>query len=239
MYKAIVIDDEADARNVMRRLIELFCPRITAVAEAENAARARSLVAKQLFDFAFVDIQLNGESGIELAKEISPDCRNIIFVTAYDKYAVEAFQTEAIHYLLKPVEPDLLQQAVERATFGDSTAEDKMKGKLFLNTKERMTVLRYDEIIYVVGDGNYATFYDKAGGSLMVSHNLAYYQDQIDSSDFYRIHQSYLINLGFVRGVSPRDKQGNYSVDMLNGVSLPLARGKKRDLINLLAGNSI
>lgn len=236
MYKAIVIDDEADARNVMRRLIELFCPQINKLDEAEDGASARRLIRQRRYDFAFFDIQLNGESGIDLARELASDCGNIIFVTAFDKYAVEAFQTEAIHYLLKPVDPELLQQAVQRAQKNESTGNDNIKNKLFLTTKESMTVLSHDEIRYVVGDGNYATFYDDSGGSLMVSRNLSYYQQQIDSSGFYRIHQSYLVNLDYVRGISQRDKQGNYSVDMPDGVRLPLARSKKRDFIRLLAG---
>jgi len=237
MYKAIVIDDEVDARNVMRRLIELFCPQISKLDEAEDGASARRLIHQQRYDFAFFDIQLNGESGIDLARELAQDCGNIIFVTAFDKYAVEAFQTEAIHYLLKPVDPELLQQAIQRAHKNESTGNDKIKNRLFLTTNESMTVLKYDEIRYVVGDGNYATFFDDSGGSHMVSHNLSYYQRQIDSPGFYRIHQSYLVNLDFVRGISQRDKQGNYSVDMPDGVRLPLSRRKKRDFIRLLAGD--
>lgn len=236
MYNAIVIDDEADARNVMRRLIELFCPQINALDEAEDGASARRLMRHQRYDFAFFDIQLNGESGIDLARELALDCGNIIFVTAFDKYAVEAFQTEAIHYLLKPVDPELLKQAVQRAHKSESVGNGKLKDRLFLTTKENMTVLRYDEIRYVVGDGNYATFYNDSGSSLMVSRNLSYYQRQIDSPGFYRIHQSYLVNLDYVRGISQRDKQGNYSVDMSDGASLPLARSKKRDFIRMLAG---
>ncbi len=237
MYKAIVIDDEADARNVMRRLIELFCPQISMLDEAEDGANARRLVSQRRYDFAFFDIQLNGESGIDLARELALYCGNIIFVTAFDKYAVEAFQTEAIHYLLKPVDPELLQQAIQRAHKNELTGNDKIKDRLFLATKESMTVLKYAEIRYVTGDGNYSIFYDDSGGSLMVSRNLSYYQRQIDSPGFYRIHQSYLVNLDYVRGISQRDKQGNYSVDMPDGVSLPLARSKKRDFIRLLAGD--
>jgi len=237
MYSAIIIDDEADARNVMRRLLELFCPQINDVEEAKDGVSALNLVRHKRFDFAFVDIQLNGESGIDLAMSLAPDCENIIFVTAFDKYAVAAFQTEAIHYLLKPVDPELLQQAVAKAVKRGSGEGDGLTGKVLLTTKDRMVVLRYNEIRYVIGDGNYATFYDDAGGSLMVSHNLSYYQQQLNSAKFYRIHQSYLVNLQYVRGISQRDKQGNYSVDMSDGVSLPLARSKKRDFICLLAGD--
>ena len=235
MYTAIVIDDEADARNVMRRLLELFCPEIIDLDEAENSTRAQRMVLEKKYDFAFVDIQLNGESGINLAREIAPSCGNIIFMTAYDKYAVEAFQTEAIHYLLKPVDPELLQQAIQKAGAERESTRNGIKDKLFLSTKERMVIMRHDQIRYVVGDGNYATFYDDEGGSIMVSHNLSYYQRMINSSRFYRIHQSYLVNLDYVRGISQRGKQGNYSVDMPGGVSLPLARSKKRDFISILA----
>lgn len=227
MYTALVIDDEADARNVMRKLLELFCPEISLLLEAEDGEEALKLVNNRKFDFAFVDIQLNDESGIDVAKKISRYCPNIIFVTAYDKYAVEAFQTEAIHYLLKPVDPELLQQAIRRSNL-NFDAPSEFSNKVFLSTKEKMTVLRHDEIRYLMGAGNYTTFYDSDGESMMVSRNLAFYERLIDSSSFFRIHQSYLVSNKYIAGVQPRDRQGNLSVVLKNGDELPLSRNNRK-----------
>lgn len=234
MYSALVIDDEADARNVMRKLLNLFCPEISLLLEAEDGEQAMKLVNNRKFDFAFVDIQLNGENGIDVAKRISRYCPNIIFVTAYDKYAVEAFQTDAIHYLLKPVDPELLQQAIRRSNLAFDVPSE-FDSRIFLTTKEKMTVLHHDEIRYLEGDRNYTTFYDERGEALLVSRNLAYYERLIDSPSFFRIHQSYLVNVRFVAGLQARDQQGNASVVLKSGESLPLARSKKKAFIELMS----
>jgi len=235
MYTALVIDDEADARNVMRNMLKLFCPRITRLVEAADGREAMMMVNNNKFDFAFVDILLNDESGIDLAKRISRHCPNIIFVTAHDRYAVEAFQTQAIHYLLKPVDPELLQQAISKA---DLPTEDKprLDNRLFLSTRERMVVLRHEEIEYVAGDGNYADFHDLDGASHYVSRGLTYYEKLIDSARFFRIHQSYLVNLNYVRNVSPVGRRGNFEVTMNSGAKLPLARRRKEKFMKALKG---
>ena len=235
MYTALVIDDEADARNVMRKLLELFCPEISLLLEAEDGEQAMKLVNNRKFDFVFVDIQLNSESGIDVAKKISRHCPNIIFVTAYDKYAVEAFQTEAIHYLLKPVDPELLQQAIRRSNLSFDTPSG-LDTRVFLTTKSKMTVLHHDEIRYLEGEKSYTTFHDNRGESLLVSRNLAYYERLIDAVSFFRIHQSFLVNIKYVAGLKPRDRQGNTSVILKNGDELPLARSKKKAFIDLLEG---
>jgi two-component system LytT family response regulator len=235
MYTALVIDDEADARNVMRKLLELFCPEISLLLDAVDGEQAMKLVRNRKFDFAFVDIQLNNESGIDVAKKISRYCPNIIFVTAYDKYAVEAFQTEAIHYLLKPVDPELLQQAIRRSNL-KFDAPSEFDNRLFLVTQDRMTVLRHEEIRYMKGDGNYTTFYDRKEEVLTVSRNLAYYERLIDSPLFFRIHQSYLVNVQFVAGLRARDRKGNFCVILKNGEEIPLARSKKVAFAKLMSG---
>lgn len=236
MYNALVIDDEADARNVMRKLLELFCPEISLLLEAEDGEQAMKLVNNRKFDFAFVDIQLNGESGIDVAKKISRFCPNIIFVTAYDKYAVEAFQTEAIHYLLKPVDPELLQQAIRRSNL-TFDAPSEFDNRIFLTTKEKMVVLRHEEISYLEGDRNYTTFHYNQSDFVRVSHNLAYYVRLINSSSFFRIHQSFLVNVKYVAGLQARDRQGNFSVILKNGDELPLARSKKKAFVELMSGH--
>ena len=235
MYNAIVIDDEADARNVMRRLIELFCPEITNVAEAADGAEAQRMIQQRRYDLAFVDIQLNGESGIDLARELSRHCANIIFVTAFDDYAVEAFQTQALHYLLKPVDPELLQQAVARAQL-DRQRHSELDNRILLNTKTKVTVLRYEEIHCVSGEGNYCTFRTAAEPEILVSHNLSYYEKQLASPLFLRIHQSHLVNLSFVEGVVNLPGTSNVAAELPGGLRLPVARSRKKRFLAALRG---
>lgn len=235
MYNALVVDDEADARNVMRRLIELFCPEVTAVSEAENSAEALRMIVQRRYDLAFVDIQLNGESGIELAEKLGRHCPNIIFVSAYDTYAVEAFQTQALHYLLKPVDPELLQQAVARARTQEPVNADR-QNRIVLSTKQKVTVLRHEEVRYVEGEGNYCTFHLTDDKTILVSHNLSYYERQLDSPTFFRIHQSYLVNLQHVGGMVVGRGTSNSEVELTNGKKLPIARSRKKNFLHALAG---
>lgn len=200
MLSALIIDDEADARSVLRKMLELFCPQVTRIIEAANGREAMDLAANGSCNLAFIDIKLKNENGLDLAKGISNHCDNIVFVTAFDEYAVRAFQTEAIHFLLKPVDPELLQQAVNRALPGRER-NNILKDRLFLRTKERIIVLKYEDIRFVVGDGNYSTFHTAGGESHLVSHNLAYYEKLIDSQFFIRPHQSYLVHLPFVNEI--------------------------------------
>lgn len=233
MLSALVIDDEPDARSVLRKMLELFCPEVGRVAEASNGREASYLVANDTFDIAFVDIKLKNENGIDLAKGISRYCDNIVFVTAFDQYAVRAFQTEAIHFLLKPVDPELLQQAVARALPGNNRL-NLLKDRLFLRTKERINVLKYEEIRYVVGDGNYSTFYTTNGGSLMVSHNLAYYEKLIDSPVFVRPHQSYLIHLPFVSEIMV----ANHLVLLDDETKIPMSRRLRDPFVQAFMGQN-
>jgi two-component system LytT family response regulator len=200
-------------------MLELFSPEVTRIAEAANGRDAMKLVSASSFDLVFIDIKLKNENGIDLAKGISKYCNNIVFVTAFDEYAVRAFQTEAIHFLLKPVDPELLQQAVARVLPGNSRL-NTLKERLFLRTKERINALKYDEIRYIVGDGNYSTFYTLKGDKVMVSHNLAYYEKLIDSQFFVRPHQSYLVNLSFVSEIMV----ASHRVVLDDGTQIPMSR---------------
>ncbi len=219
MLSALVIDDERDARSVLRKMLELFCPEVNRIAEASNGREAHYLVTNDSFDVAFIDIKLKNENGIDLAKGISKYCDNIVFVTAFDEFAVQAFQPEAIHFLLKPVDPELLQQAIIRAQ-PDHHRSNQLRSRLFLRTKDSITVLRYEDIRYIAGDGNYSTFYSVDGKSLLISHHLAYYEKLIDSPLFARSHQSYLIYLPYVREVL----MASYLVVLNDGTELPISR---------------
>lgn len=231
MLSALIIDDEADARSVLCRLLQLFSPEVNQIAEASNSHEALTLASGKSFDLAFIDIKLNEENGIDLAKSISKYCRNIVFVTAFDEYAVQAFQTEAIHFLHKPVDPELLQQAVARAKTGHQS-EDHLNNRLFLRTKERINVLKYEDIRYVAGDGNYSTFHTTSGKSLMISRNLLYYEKLIDSSAFVRPHQSFLVHLPYVREIMVAGQE----VILDDGTKIPISRGYQGDFIQAFMG---
>lgn len=231
MYSALLIDDEADARSALSHLINLFCPQITVLSEASDGQEAIALASKKQFDLIFVDIQLNNESGLDLVEKLYLYCQKLIFVTAHDNYAVEAFQTPVIHYLLKPIDPLLLQQAVEKAAL-DKPATEKTEGRIILNTKGGFVILNQAEITHVKASGNYCTFYTAKQESIFVSKHLAHYESLLDSHQFQRIHQSYLVNLTFIRQFVNED--GTYVI-LNTGEKLPISRRQKDSLVQALA----
>ncbi|MEL6143177.1 MAG: LytTR family DNA-binding domain-containing protein [Bacteroidota bacterium] len=216
MYTALIVDDEHDARGVMRKLLEMFCPEVTYIAEAKDAIEAMQLATSEHFDLAFLDIELKHDSGLELAEQLVLYCPNIIFVTAYDHFAVEAFQTKAIHYLLKPVDPKFLRQAIDRAAHSGRPV-------IKLNIRDGQVILEQSTIIRLKGEGNYTTFFTEDGQHYLVSRNLAHYEDLLDPRLFFRIHQSHLVALAKVRELRTS------TVVLNDGNELPIARRRKDD----------
>lgn len=230
MYHALIIDDEQDARGVLRRLLEIFCPEVTKVSEAATAQESLAIARTNNIDIAFIDIQLKRDNGLELAEELIHFIPNLVFVTAFDKYAVNAFQTPAIHYLLKPVDPELLQQAITKARASDEQSNGSRK-KILLATKQEHIALPQEEIEYIKGEGNYCTFHCKDNRRYMVSKNLAHYEGQLVSKFFFRIHQSYVVRVNAVREVI--NENGFFAV-LTNGEQLPVARRRKDEFVGLL-----
>lgn len=230
MYHALIIDDEQDARGVLRRLLEMFCPEVTKISEAATAEESLALARVNTINIAFIDIQLKRDNGLELAEKLSDFIPNLIFVTAFDKYAVNAFQTPAIHYLLKPVDPELLQQAVAKARASDEQSNGS-QDKILLVTKQEHIALLQEEIDYIKGEGNYCTFHCKDDRHYLVSKNLAHYEEQLVSRFFFRIHQSYVVRVNAVREVI--NESGFFAV-LANGTKLPIARRRKDEFVGLL-----
>jgi len=233
MLRALVVDDEPDARGVVCKTLRMFCPEIGDIKEAEDREGALSLVRTSSFDVAFVDIQLNGEDGVELAKFLAPHCPNIVFVTAHDEHAIRAFRTNAVHYLLKPIEPAHLRQAIARIKLRPELkhlhSDDKRNG-ISLTTGGITRLLPFESIVYLKGSGNYSTFYLETGEELFISRGLSYYEKKLLKAGFSRVHQSFLVNLRHVSGVSHKDTL----VLLTNGDSVSLARRKKKEFIKEL-----
>lgn len=224
MYSALIIDDEADARQVLSRLLEIVCPDIKMIVAVKTAQEALAAVSKRAFDMAFIDIRLRQANGLELANRLIRYCPNLIFVTAHDQYAVAAYRTEAIDYLLKPVNPEHLRKAVDRAKQNVASPPERQE-RLILSTKEGMIVLVQAEILRVEGDGNYCTFHSRQGQKYLVSKNLSHYEELLSSERFQRTHQSHLVNLAAVREYLNRD--GKAYTRLENGDLIPVARRRK------------
>ncbi|MEM6769807.1 MAG: LytTR family DNA-binding domain-containing protein [Bacteroidota bacterium] len=212
MFTALIIDDEPDAIGVLRKSLELFCPIFSEIRAARNGQEALEQLQDGAVDLTFLDIRLKREDGLALYPQISKFCQKIVFVTAYDEYAVSAFKTEALHYLLKPIEPEELEKAVERANLTPS--------RIVLASHEQRVTLDYRDILYLNSDKSYTTFYTVNGEKHIMTKTLKFYEEQLSSPLFYRPHQSYLVNLQYVTRLLSIRKE----VALKDGTLIPISK---------------
>ncbi|MBI9037232.1 MAG: response regulator transcription factor [Bacteroidales bacterium] len=244
--KIIIIDDEARTRKSIADILK-FCPQnISLVAEAENVDTGIKAISKYNPDIVLLDINMPDGSGFDLLKKLDKLNFKIIFITAYEEYAVRAFEFSAIDYILKPVDPQKLFDAINKAyklveqeninlklnalfaNLENSASENK---KLILKTAESIFIVNTNDIIRCESDAGYTNFYLLNGKKILVSRNLKEYEDMLDGFGFYRIHQSNLINLKYIDHYS---KTEGGTVVMKDNSSLPVSRRKKESFLKLL-----
>jgi two-component system response regulator LytT len=198
--KALLVDDEAPARSELRYLLGAH-PEVDVVAEAANAGEALELSRRVAHDVVFLDVEMPGLTGVEVAPLVRErsDPPAVVFVTAHERYAIDAFAVEAFDYLLKPVDPDRLARVVERLR--ERTVENAAPvEKVPVVAGGGTELLDFDQVHYVQADGDYSRVhtYDR---SYLCTASLGELEERLPSGRFARIHRSYLVNLGKVAGV--------------------------------------
>lgn len=241
--RAIVVDDEVKSRNTLISSIKSYTPEVEVIGDAATVVEALKKIKELKPDLLFLDVQLPDGSGFDIL-ELLPNLNfKIIFVSAYDKYAINAFKFSAIDYLLKPVEPELLIQAVKK-----SSKEDKLEaleGKLNVLLSNRKQVekialpsinglelIKVNDIIYCQADSNYTIFHLQNNIQIIVSRSLKEYDEILSHQGFYRIHQSYLIKLSYVKKYI---KGEGGSVILENGKELDVSRRRKDGFLQAIS----
>jgi two-component system response regulator LytT len=198
--RALLVDDEAPARSELRYLLGAH-PEVEIVGEAASAAEALRLAAAVEYDVVFLDVEMPGLTGLDAARLVRErsDAPELVFVTAHERYAVEAFAVEAFDYLLKPVDPGRLARVIERLlerSRGDARPVPKIPVVAGGGGTE---LIDYDAVHYVRADGDYSRVhtYDRA---YLCTHSLGELEETLPSG-FARIHRSYLVNLSKVAAV--------------------------------------
>jgi len=201
-FTAILVDDERLARKELRSMLAEH-EIIDVVGEAETVAQATELVHAKNPDVIFLDIQLPGETGFDLLEKISPACK-IIFVTAFDAYAIRAFEVNALDYLLKPINPARLAQAIERLTSHEPAPpvrDLEYEDRLFIEVDERSRLLKVSDIIVITAMGDYSQILSCDGQKSLVLKSLKDWEDRLPAKHFTRIHRSTIVNLEYVERV--------------------------------------
>lgn len=244
MKRIAIIDDEEDARKVLRELLSWYKD-VEVVGEAEGVTAGLQLLQANHLDAVFLDISMNDGTGFDLLDMFSqPPCQ-IVFVTAHDTFALRAFRYNALDYLMKPIDPRELLRAVERIGLGLhmsdlsrqlATLLEVMKTrkleKIALHASDALIYLRTNQIIHLQSEGSYTTFYMLGQERHVASRSIKEFEDMLCSeAGFFRIHQSHVVNLSFVKRVLRED--GGYA-QMENGAKLPIARRRKEEFLQAL-----
>lgn len=246
MLKVLVADDERIARNIIALLLKEM-PDVGQIIEAEDGVQALAAIEEHNPDIIFLDIQMPGQTGIQLAEKLGSDSV-VIFVTAYDEYAVNAFELSAVDYLLKPFEDTRFFEAMERAKrqlhnqdeghtkdletlvkYALSERKSAYKSKLVVKEPGRIRLIDAKQINYIAGAGNYAEVHLFDGSMVLHRETLTTLEQQLDPALFVRIHRSTIVRRNSIIELRPNDK-GDYAVLLKDGARLTLSRRNKHKL---------
>ncbi|HFE9454834.1 TPA: response regulator transcription factor LtdR [Streptococcus agalactiae] len=239
--KVLVVDDEPVARNELIYLLNKYDSNLV-IAEAHDMATALAILLRETFDVALLDIHLRDDSGLQLAEYINkmPKPPLLIFATAYDQYAIQAFEQDARDYLLKPYEFDRLKQAMDRVKGALSTCtiiESVASGPLFkqqypLTVEDRIYLVSADDILLIEAmqgkliiqtpDKNYE-----------IDGSLQQWQDKLPSSQFVRVHRSYIVNINAIKTIEPWFNQ-TLQLHLCNKITVPVSRANVKPLKQML-----
>lgn len=236
--KAIIIDDIEAARIALIEDIATYCPEIEIIGQAEGVVSGAKLIKEVQPELVFLDIQMPDGSGFDLL-EILPETNfKLIFTTASDAYAIKAFKFSAIDYLLKPIDPDDLKEAVNKANEESlhseriSLLKENMKGskKIALNTLEKIQIVKIDDIVRCESSVNYTTFYFEDKTKLLVTKTLKEFDKMLADFGFIRVHQSHLINIEFIKEFL----KSNGELVMKDGAKVPVSTRKKAMVMEMI-----
>jgi two-component system LytT family response regulator len=237
---AILVDDEIKSLNALLLLLKKHCAQVDVIATCSDAATALEKINRLQPDLIFLDISMPGKNGIELMQELSANVPEVIFVTAYDDYMLQAFKFSAVDYLLKPVDETDLTEAVDRAQMRINKKK-KMEGmeilmynlrsqlhshevKLCIPSQHGFEVILLQDIIYCEACSSYTKFYLSNRKQVVTSKTIKEYESLLADSFFVRVHRSYLINLRHVKEYR-RGEEG--TITMTDGQEIKVAKRKK------------
>jgi two-component system LytT family response regulator len=243
--RAIIVDDENHCVHTLRYELARHCPHVEVIAEAFSGEEAIDKINTLHPDLVFLDIEMPGMSGFDMLRRISPVTFHVIFVTAYDQYAIQAFRYAALDYILKPVARDQLIEAVGRVVDRNPLVQndtrldtlmhnlrDGLKSpRIILPSGRGMDFVNTEDILYCTAESNYTHLCMRDGKKYTYAKTLKDVEHLLENLGFFRIHQSYLIQLSHIQRYLRDD--GGYVV-MADGFHIPIAKRRKEEFMALL-----
>jgi two-component system LytT family response regulator len=228
--KAIIVDDEPDSIKMLELQLKAFCPEIEVAATFTSSLKATDVIDYIKPDILFLDIEMPQLSGFDLLERLHLKNCSVVFVTAYNQYALKAIKFNALDYLLKPVEESELIAVVKKALQQKPTEtqlhnfKQLMQGitpsKVAIHTATGIMFVAFDEILYVESNNNYTQLFLTNNKKYLLSKSLKEVQDILEESHFLRIHRQYIINLNQVKELHKKDT----TLTLNNNITLPVAR---------------
>ncbi len=243
--KAAILDDEPHNGQLLAHLLTQFFPEITEIRQFTNSVEAVGALESHPPDLLFLDIEMPQLNGFDVLNRLLPLRFRVIFVTAYDKYAVRAFRYSALDYLLKPIDVEEFQKAVRKALEQGPPQEtqidllnsaqqnsEAVPDRLAISSQDGLLIIDTNEIIHCESESNYSKIFLRSGQKIIVSRTLKDLEELLDAEKFFRLHHSHLVNLRSVRRYL-RGEGGEVVLE--NGAQLPVARSKKEEFLRRFA----
>ena len=250
MLRTIIIDDEPSAVNVLSLLLKKKCKEdVEIIATSASPAEGRELIERHSPDLVFLDIEMPGMTGIDLLRSFPNPTFQVVFVTAYDAYAVEAFRLSAVDYLLKPVEADDIVNTVQKIKAAIQKNEHNISSrlqqleklllqksasadtKIGIGMADKIVFVNIHDILYCEAQGAYTYVYTRDNTKMLASKSLGDFETQLAGHKFFRIHHHYLINLDQVKEFQRHD--GGYVI-MENNTQLEVSQRRRKEFIEAI-----
>lgn len=242
--KAILVDDEEGARDVLENLLLRFCPEVELVSKCTSVLHAVDAIKQHQPDLVFLDIEMPNYSGFEIVNFFKEVNFEIIFVTAYDQYAIRAFEIAAIDYLLKPLDIERLKHAIlrvkaqknieaqsQRLSLLGDTLENKQLKNIIVADKGQQNIVSIEQIIAIEAQESYCIIHT-IEKNLVASKNLRHFETILETiPKFYRVHKSWLVNKDYIKNYSKSD----LTIQMTNGLIAKLSKYKKAEFEEVIA----
>ncbi len=246
MLRAVVIDDVEEIRKANTDIIKSYCPNVFIIGEADSVESGVKLIRQISPDLVFLDVEMLDGTGFDLLQKLKPLTFKVIFITGFEDFAIRAFRFSAIDYLLKPLDPDELVEAVKKVEDSSNKEVFEMKlnnlfsnlerpnniPKLLLKTSDKIYSINIQDIIHCEADRNYTTFHFVNAPKLLVSTGLKDYDAILAPYNFFRTHQSHLINMAYFDHYIKSD--GGNRIILKDKKIIPLAVRKKEQFLQLL-----
>lgn len=243
MMKAILLDDDRSNSEILSKILEMYCPHIAIVGMPENIDQAMLLIKEHKPDLIFLDVDLQAENGFDMVPLILHMDIEIIFVTAYDQYILQALRANAVDYLLKPIDIKELIKAVKRAeeklakktghaiqsTPAPSAAKTHLEKKIVVPSAKGYEFIPVSDITRLEANGAYTIIFTADSRKVMVSRNIKEYELILPDNTFVRVHRGHIVNIDYVKYYFKG--RGGY-VEMLNGTAIQVSSRKKAEFLH-------